>query len=135
MLAATADLILTETKTAVRAKERLMSPFESRPAARAPGFQPPIVTSRGGKSGVAYRSTQAHVQYWMGGDIAVELDAERLLTAYSAWSALAARGLPSLRDLLQSEAGQADADSLLYLKVDDDYLIVSQGADRLRHRP
>ena len=28
---------------------------------------------------------------------------------------------------------QADADLLLYLKLDDDYLVVAQGADRMRH--
>jgi len=104
-----------------------------RPTPQPRAFQPAVVTARGGKSGVTYRSTQAHVQYWMGADIAVEISAERLLAAYSAWSALAAGGLPSLNDLLQSEARQADADLLLYLRVDEDYLIVAQGADRARH--
>jgi hypothetical protein len=103
------------------------------PVSCPPASQPAVVTARGGKSGVTYRSAQAHVQYWMGDDIAVEIDAERLLAAYSAWSALATDGLPSLRDLLQSEARQADSDLLLYLKVGDDYLIVAQGADRTRH--
>jgi len=109
---------------------RVSSP---RPVTRPPGLQPPVVTARGGQSGVTYRSTRAHVQYWMGSDIAVEIGAERLLAVYSAWNARAKSGLPGLRDLLQSEARQADADLLLFLKLDDDYLVVSQGADRARH--
>jgi PAS domain-containing protein len=104
-----------------------------RSAARPPGLRPPVVVARGGKSGVTYRSTQAHLQYWIGSDIAVEISAERLLAAYSAWTTLAASGLPSLHDLLQSEARQADADLLLYLRVDDDYLVIAQGPDRTRH--
>jgi hypothetical protein len=63
----------------------------------------------------------------------VEIDAERLLAAHSAWRGLANRNLPRLCDLLESEAREADADMLLYLKLDDDYLVVAQGADRTRH--
>jgi len=110
-----------------------MSAPNPHPTARAPGFQPPVVTARGGESGVTYRSTRAHVQYWMGDDIAVEIGAERLLAAHSVWRSLAKRGLPRLCDLLESDAREADADMLLYLKLDDDYLVVAQGADRTRH--
>ncbi len=49
------------------------------------------------------------------------------------WRTLAKRGLPRLCDLLESDAREADADMLLYLKLDDDYLVVAQGADRTRH--
>jgi len=103
------------------------------PVAPAPGFRPPVVTARGGESGVTYRSTQAHVQYWMGDDIAVEIGAERLVAAHSAWRALARGGLPRLCDVLESDARAADPDMLLYLKLDDDYLVVAQGGDRMRH--
>ena len=99
----------------------------------APRVRRPVVTARGGESGVTYRSANAHVQYWMGDDIAVEVDAERLLAAHAAWRTLANGGLPRLCDLLESEARRADADLLLYLKLDDDYLVVAQGADRTRH--
>jgi len=110
-----------------------MSAPSPQPIARAPGLQPPVVTARGGESGVTYRSTRAHVQYWMGDDIAVEIGAERLLAAHSVWRSLAKRGLPRLCDLLESDAREADADILLYLKLDNDYLVVAQGADRMRH--
>ena len=111
-----------------------MSPSKPRPAARAPGFQPPVVTARGGEGGLPHRSTAAHVQYWIGDDIAVEIDAGRMLAAYSAWNALAkGTGLPRLRDFLESEARAVDDDLLLYLKLADDYLVVSQGAERRRH--
>ncbi len=110
-----------------------MSAPSPNPTARARGFQPPVVTARGGESGVTYRSTRAHVQYWIGDDIAVEIGAERLLAAHSVWRTLAKRGLPRLCDLLESDARAADADLLLYLKLDDDYLVVAQGADRMRH--
>ncbi len=110
-----------------------MSTPSPQPIARAPGFRPPIVTARGGESGVTYRSTRAHLQYWTGDDIAVEIGAERLLAAHSVWRKLAKRGLPRLCDLLESDAREADADILLYLKLDDDYLVVAQGADRTRH--
>jgi len=69
----------------------------------------------------------------MGDDIAVEIGAERLLAVHSVWRTLAKRGLPRLCDLLESDAREADADLLLYLKLDNDYLVVTQGADRMRH--
>ena len=110
-----------------------MSTPSPQPIARSPGLQAPVVTARGGESGVTYRSTRAHLQYWMGDDIAVEIGAERLLAAHSGWRSLAKRGLPRLCDLLESDAREADANMLLYLKLDDDYLVVAQGADRTRH--
>lgn len=103
------------------------------PVARSPGFRVPVITARGGESGVTYRSAHAHVQYWTGDDIAVEIDAERLLAVHSSWRTLAKEGLPRLCDLLESEAREADADLLLYLKLDDDYLVVAQGPDRRHH--
>jgi hypothetical protein len=110
-----------------------MTAQRPQPVPRAPGFRPPVVTARGGESGLTYRSTQAHVQYWMADDIAVEIGAERLLAAHSAWRTLAKGGLPRLCDVLESDAHEADPDMLLYLKLDDDYLVVAQGADRMRH--
>jgi hypothetical protein len=104
-----------------------------KPQPVAPRFRPAVITARGGESGLTYRSTGAHVQYWIEDDIPVEVDAERLLAAHSAWCRLANGGLPRLCDLLESEARGADADLLLYLKLDDDYLVVAQGADRVRH--
>ena len=92
----------------------------------------PVITARGGESGVTYRSAGAHVQYWMGDDIAVEIGAARLLSAHSAWCTLADGGTPRLCDLLESQAREADADLLLYLKLDNDYLVVAQGAERMR---
>ncbi len=104
-----------------------------RPQPVAPRFRPAVVTARGGESGLNYRSAGAHIQYWIEDDIPVEIDAERLLSAHSAWCKLANGGLPRLSDLLELEARAADADLLLYLKLDDDYLVVAQGADRMRH--
>jgi hypothetical protein len=52
-----------------------------------PGFAPPVVTARGGEGGMTSRSDNAHVQYWTGSDIPVEISAGRLLLAYRAWFA------------------------------------------------
>ena len=93
------------------------------------------VTARGGESGVAYRSTHAHVQYWTGDDICVEIDAGRLLAVHSAWRSLAEGGLPRLCDLVVSEARQADADLLLCQELDDDYLVVAQVGGHPSRRP
>jgi len=119
--------------TPMRSGRKYLMTAPRQPVTRAPGFRRPIVTARGGESGVTYRSTQAHVQYWMGDDIAVEIGAGCLLAAHSAWGTLAKSGLPRLCDVLASDARQADPDMLLYLKLDDDYLVVAQGADRMRH--
>jgi hypothetical protein len=96
-------------------------------------FASPIITARGGEGGVAHRSDEAHVQYWTGSDIPVEINAERLLIAYEAWVASARNGVPRLGDLLASEASAAVGDALLHLKVNNEYLVVSQGADHMRH--
>jgi len=68
------------------------------------GFAPPVVTARGGEGGMTSRSDNAHVQYWTGPDIPVEISAGRLLLAYRGWVAASRNGVPRLSDLLASEA-------------------------------
>jgi hypothetical protein len=97
------------------------------------GFLPPVVTARGGEHGMTYRSHKAHVQYWTGFDIPVEINSERLLSAYEAWDAASKDGVPRLRDIMTSAANAAVNDALLYLKVNDDFLVVSQGPDHVHH--
>jgi hypothetical protein len=93
---------------------------------------PPLVTARGGKGGVVYRSDSAHIQCWTGLDIPVEINAQGLLTAYDSWSAVQTRGLPRLSDLIATDAAKADNDMLLLLKLSNDYIAVAQGADYIR---
>lgn len=97
------------------------------------GFAPPVVTARGGEGGMTHRSDNAHVQYWTGSDIPVEINAERLSIAYRAWVAASRNGVPRLSDILASEARAAVNDALLHLKVNNEYLVVSQGADHMRY--
>jgi len=97
------------------------------------GFAPPVVTARGGEGGMTSRSDNAHVQYWTGPDIPVEISAERLLRAYRGWFGISRDGVPRLSDILASEARAAVGDTLLHLKVNQEYLVVSQGTDHMRH--
>lgn len=97
------------------------------------GLLPAVVTARGGERGVTYRSGSAHVQHWTGLDIPVEVHAERLRSAYRAWVAASKDGIPRLSEMMNSEANVAVNDTLLFLKVNDDFLVVSQGADHIRH--
>jgi PAS domain-containing protein len=97
------------------------------------GFAPPVVTARGGVHGLIQRSDGAHVQYWVGSDIPIEINAERLLSAYRAWTAASKDGIPRLRDIVCSEASAAVNDTLLFLAVNGDYLVVSEGVDHIRH--
>jgi hypothetical protein len=100
----------------------------------APGIlHRPVVTARGGERGVTYRSGNAQVQYWIGADIPIEFNAERLMSAYHAWSAAAAAGLPRLSEIIDSDARVAANDHLLFLRIQDDYLVVSQGNDHMLH--
>ena len=93
----------------------------------------PIVTARGGERGITYRSEKAHVQYWTGLDIPVEFNAERLISAYRAWMAATTNGVPRLSDIMNSDASAAVNDHLLFMQVNDDYLVVSQGSDHIHH--
>lgn len=93
----------------------------------------PVVTARGGERGVSYRSGNAQVQYWTGIDIPVEFYAERLLSAYRAWTRVSGHGLPRLSEMTNSEADAAASDIMLFLKLKDDYMVVSQGSDHIRH--
>jgi hypothetical protein len=98
-----------------------------------PGFAAPVVTARGGKGGMSRRSEDAHVQYWTGSDIPVEINSERLLIAYAIWAREAKNGVPRLSAMIASGASAATNDAMLYLKMKDDYLVVSQGADHIRN--
>lgn len=93
----------------------------------------PVVTARGGERGITHRSEKAHVQYWTGLDIPVEFNAERLMGAYRSWMAASAKGIPRLSAMMNSEASAAASDHLLFLRVKDDYLVVSQGQDHISH--
>lgn len=93
----------------------------------------PVVTARGGERGITYRSGNAQVQYWTGADISIEFNSERLTSAHRAWAAVSAADIPRLSEILDSDARAAANDHLLYLRVKDDYLVVSQGNDHLRH--
>lgn len=92
----------------------------------------PIVTARGGERGIAYRSENAHVQYWTGQDIPVEFNAERLMSAYQIWTDASAQDVPTLGEMSTAD-NAAINDHMLYLNVDGDYLVVSQGTDHIRH--
>jgi hypothetical protein len=90
-----------------------------------------LVTARGGERGIMHRSADAHVQYWSGDDIPVEVHSERLLRAYGVWGTARTDDLAHLRDLITGS--DADGDMLLFLRVGTDYLVVDQGADHVRH--
>jgi hypothetical protein len=97
-----------------------------------PGFDAPVITARGGKRGVTYRSENAHVQYWTGPDIPIEINDQRLSIAYHAWVKVAGEATPRLKDFLTSATAPVVEDSMLFLAVNGDYLVVSQGESHRR---
>jgi hypothetical protein len=80
-----------------------------------PGFDAPVITARGGKRGVTYRSENAHVQYWTGPDIPIEINDQRLSIAYHAWTKVAGDGTPRLKDFLTSATAPVIEDPMLFL--------------------
>lgn len=97
-----------------------------------PGFDAPVITARGGKRGVTYRSESAHVQYWTGPDIPIEISDQRLSIAYQAWAKVAGDTTPRLKDFLSFAATTVIDDSILFLAINSDYLVVSQGDSHRR---
>jgi hypothetical protein len=97
-----------------------------------PGLDAPIIMARGGKRGLSHRSENAHVQYWTGPDIPIEINDQRLSTAYQVWMNLAHDTTPRLRAFMTSQAATSMDDSTLFLAVNGDYLVVSQGEGSIR---
>jgi hypothetical protein len=97
-----------------------------------PGFDAPIIMARGGKRGLSHRSDNAHLQYWTGPDIPIEINDQRLSAAYQAWMSIAGETAPRLRDFMKFQSAAAIDDSTLFLAVNGDYLIVSQGDSSIR---
>jgi hypothetical protein len=97
-----------------------------------PGFDAPIIMARGGKRGLSHRSENAHLQYWTGPDIPIEINDQRLSVAYRVWVSLAGEITPRLREFMTSPAAATIDDSTLFLAVNGDYLVVSQGESSIR---
>jgi PAS domain-containing protein len=93
----------------------------------------PVIVSRGGTGGVRHRSTEAHVQYWISVDIPLEIHGSKLASAYQRWQIASANGIPRMRDLTNSNAPGATKDTMVLLKISEDYLVVSQGIDFIRN--
>ena len=97
------------------------------------GKAAPIAAARDGQGGARHRSAEAHVQYWMNVDIPLQIHGSRLAEAYQVWQTASANGIPRLRDVTNSNAPGSVNDTMLLLKMNDDYLVVSQGADYIRN--
>jgi PAS domain-containing protein len=100
------------------------------------GKAAPIAVAHGGQvgsqDGAKHRSTDAHVQYWTGIDIPREIQGSKLVEAYQIWHTASANGIPRLRDITNSNAPGAVNNTMLLLKMNDDYLVVAQGVDYIR---
>lgn len=103
-----------------------------------PHLPEPIIVARGGGGGLLHRNENAHLQYWTGQDIHVEIHSQRLHDTYQDWIEKAAKGTPRLTDIMTSNMKDANHDAMLlelFIHSNQmmDYLVVSQGGDYLRN--
>ena len=74
--------------------------------------------------------TRAAIQIWTGQAIAAQIHSKMLSTAYSRWLYNKATRLPRLRDLPTSSSFD---DTILYLKVGNDHLVLAQSESYIRN--
>jgi PAS domain-containing protein len=102
-------------------------------AAQAPSTPAPSRNARASAGGILHHSPRVHVQYWTGADIPLEIHSAKLQQAYRRWQNAAVNGVPRLRDLAEPHSPSMVTDVMLLHKLEDDYLIVHQGADYMRN--